>query len=168
MSEKIAVYTGSFDPVTLGHVNVIERASKIMGKLVVGVGVNVEKKSLFSPEERMQLLREVTKNCDNVEIKTFSGLAVDFVNECGSRIMIRGVRPLTDIAGEFTMLMANRQLDPSIETLFLMADEEYAHVSSTLIKQITPIANAEKLARFVPEAIIPLLRKKIADLSSPS
>lgn len=161
MSDKIAVYTGSFDPVTLGHLNVIQRATRIMDRLIIGIGINVEKKSLFTTEERMELLHEVTSDLPNVEIRTFTGLAVDFVNECGSKIMIRGVRPLTDIAGEFTMLMANRQLDPSIETLFLMADEEYAHVSSTLIKQITPIADDEKLARFVPKEIIPLLRSKI-------
>lgn len=162
MSERIAVYTGSFDPVTLGHLNVIQRAAQIMDRLVIGIGVNVEKQSLFSPEERLELLKEVTSGLDNVEIKTFSGLAVDFVKACDSRIMIRGVRPLTDIAGEFTMLMANRQLDPEVETIFLMADEEYAHVSSTLIKQITPIADDEKLSRFVPREIIPLLRAKLA------
>lgn len=161
MSERIAVYTGSFDPVTLGHLNVIQRAAQIMDRLVIGIGINVEKKSLFSTDERKELLHEVTKDIENIEIRTFSGLAVDFVRECQSRIMIRGVRPLTDIAGEFTMLMANRQLDPEVETIFLMADEEYAHVSSTLIKQITPIADDEKLARFVPKKIIPLLRSKI-------
>ena len=160
MTGKTAVYTGSFDPVTLGHLNVIQRAAQIVDHLVVGVGVNVEKKSLFTPRERMDLLVKVTKNLPNVEIKTFSDLAVDFVRQCGSRIMIRGVRPLTDIAGEFTMLMANRQLDPNIETLFLMADEEYAHISSALLKQITPVADDEKLARFVPKEIIPVLRSK--------
>ena len=154
------MYTGSFDPVTLGHLNVIQRASQIVDHLIVGVGVNVEKKSLFTPQERLDLLEMVTKNLSNVEIKTFSDLAVDFVRQCGSRVMIRGVRPLTDIAGEFTMLMANRQLDPTIETIFLMADEEYAHVSSALLKQITPVADDEKLARFVPREIISVLRNK--------
>ncbi|MFT5523601.1 MAG: pantetheine-phosphate adenylyltransferase, partial [Pirellulaceae bacterium] len=95
------------------------------------------------------------------EVRSFSGLAVDFVRQCGTRVMIRGVRPLTDIAGEFTMMMANRKLDPDIETVFLMADEEFAHVSSTLIKQITPLADDEKLARFIPREIIPLLRAKM-------
>lgn len=161
MSEKTAVYTGSFDPVTLGHLNVIERAARIMDRLVIGIGVNVEKSSLFSLDERIELIRIVTRDIHNVEVRSFSGLAVDFVRQCQARIMIRGVRPLTDIAAEFTMLMANRQLDPEIETLFLMADEEYAHVSSTLIKQITPIADDQKLARFVPAAIIPKLREKI-------
>ena len=157
---RVAVYTGSFDPVTLGHVNVIERSSRLVDTLIIGVGVNPEKASLFSTEERIDLIRRSTRHVPNVEVKTFSGLAVDFVRKVGARVMIRGVRPLTDIAAEFTMLMANRQLDHEIETVFLMADEEFAHISSTLLKQITPLASDEKLARFVPEAVIPKLREK--------
>ena len=157
---RVAVYTGSFDPVTLGHVNVIERASKLVDTLIVGVGVNPEKASLFSTEERVDLIQKSTQHVPNVEVKTFSGLAVDFVREVSARVMIRGVRPLTDIAAEFTMLMANRQLDHEVETVFLMADEEFAHISSTLLKQITPLASDEKLARFVPKVVIPKLREK--------
>jgi len=160
---RVAVYTGSFDPVTLGHVNVIERSSRLVDTLVVGVGVNPEKAALFSTEERVELIRASTQHIDNIEVKTFDGLAVDFVREVGARVMIRGVRPLTDIAAEFTMMMANRQLDPSIETIFLMADEEFTHISSTLLKQITPLAGDEKLARFVPSEVIPKLREKLAD-----
>lgn len=159
---RIAVYTGSFDPVTLGHLNVIERSSRMFERLIVGIGINVEKTPLFSPEERVELVRSVSADFDNVEVKTFSGLAVQFVRECQARVMIRGVRPLTDIAGEFTMMMANRHLDPDIETVFLMADEEFAHVSSSLIKQITPLSNDEMLAKFVPEKIIPALRSKLS------
>jgi len=160
---RIAVYTGSFDPVTLGHLNVIERASKLFDKLVIGVGINTEKKSLFSPEERTELLKDVVDGFDNVRVETFSGLAVSFVKECGSNVMVRGVRPLTDIAGEFTMLMANRQLDSEIETVFLMADEHYSHVSSSLIKQIVLLSNDAMLARFVPAKIISRLRSKMAE-----
>ena len=164
MSEnpRVAVYTGSFDPVTLGHTNVIQRASKLFDELVVGVGINADKRPMFSPEERVELLEEVTAHLPNVRVETFSGLAVAFVRECNSRVMVRGVRPLTDIAGEFTMLMANRQLDQDIETVFLMADETYSHVSSTLIKQIVPLSNDEMLARFVPQEIIPKLREKMS------
>ena len=158
---RIAVYTGSFDPITLGHLSVIGRSCRLLDKLVVGVGVNVDKPSLFTPEERVDLVLRVTRSYPNVEVKTFSGLAVDFVRACGAHVMIRGVRPLTDIASEFTMMMANRHLDPDIETIFLMADEEFAHVSSSLIKQITPLASDEKLARFVPREIIVELRKRI-------
>jgi pantetheine-phosphate adenylyltransferase len=160
---RTAVYTGSFDPVTLGHLNVIDRASRLVDELVVGVGINSDKKALFSPEERVELLESVLGNFENVRVATFSGLAVSFVRECNSRVMVRGVRPLTDIAGEFTMLMANRQLDPDIEAIFLMADEDYAHVSSSLIKQIVPLSNDATLARFVPREIIQPLRKKLAD-----
>ena len=159
---RVAVYTGSFDPITLGHLNVIERASRLVDRLVVGIGMNTEKPPLFSPGERADLVSKATAHLKNVEVRTFANLAVEFVRECGSRVMIRGVRPMTDLAGEFTMMMANRHLDPGIETVFLMADEEYAHVSSSLIKQITPLADDDMLARFVPRPIIPALRAKIA------
>ncbi len=135
-SSRVAVYTGSFDPVTLGHLNVIERAAELFDRLVIGVGINTEKRPLFTPQERVELLQSVVSGMPNVEVQTFDGLAVQFVRQCGARVMVRGVRPLTDIAGEFTMLMANRQLDSDVETVFLMADEHYAHVSSSLIKQI--------------------------------
>lgn len=158
---RIAVYTGSFDPITLGHLNVIERASRLVDKLVIGIGMNVEKKELFTLDERIDFVRRVVRHLGNVDVRAFDGLAVAFVRQCQARVMIRGVRPLTDIAGEFTMLMANRELDPDVETVFLMADEQYAHVSSSLIKQIMSLADDERLARFVPAAIIPDLRAKI-------
>ena len=160
---RIAVYTGSFDPITLGHLSVIHRSSRLVDKLFVGIGINLEKTPLFSPEERVELVKHAVQSLPNVEVKSFSGLAVSFVRECGARVMIRGVRPLTDLAVEFTMTMANRHLDPGIETVFLMADEEFSHVSSSLIKQITPLTSDEILARFVPREIIPLLRAKLAE-----
>ncbi|HJN12722.1 MAG TPA: pantetheine-phosphate adenylyltransferase [Pirellulaceae bacterium] len=157
---RLAVYTGSFDPITLGHLSVIERSCRLVDTLVIGVGINVEKTPMFSQEERVEMVKRATSHCTNVDVRTFSGLAVTFVRECGARVMIRGVRPLTDIAGEFTMMMANRQLDPDIETVFLMADEEFTHVSSSLIKQILPLSSDDKLARFVPQSVIPTLRAK--------
>lgn len=158
---RVAVYTGSFDPITLGHLNVIERAARLVDTLIVGIGVNTEKAALFSPEDRVALVTQATVDVKNVEVRAFAGLAVEFVRQCGSRVMVRGVRPLTDLAGEFTMMMANKHLDPGIETVFLMADEEFAHVSSSLLKQIAPLADDDMLARFVPQAIIPALRTKI-------
>lgn len=158
---KTAVYTGSFDPITLGHINVIERSCRLVDRLIIGIGINIEKTGLFDPDERMELVQRVTRHLENVEVKSFEGLAVNFVQKCGAKVMIRGVRPLTDIAAEFTMMMANRQLNDELETVFLMADGEYAHVSSTLIKQITPLADDDQLARFVPAAIIPDLRRKL-------
>ncbi len=137
-----------------------------MDTLIVGIGVNVEKQSLFTLDERLKLVRQVTVKWDNVQVQTFDGLAVKFVRECEARVMIRGVRPLTDIAGEFTVMMANRQLDPEIETVFLMADEEFSHVSSTLIKQIAEFSDDEMLVRFVPAEIIGQLRQKLSSADS--
>lgn len=162
LSHRIAVYTGSFDPITLGHLHVIERASKLFETLVIGIGINADKKPLFTTDERIELVRIVTQKVDNVRVETFDNLAVDFVRSLGASVMVRGIRPLTDIAGEFTMMMANHQLDPAIETVFLMADERFAHVSSSLLKQIAAIsADDEHLAKFVPREIIPHLRTKL-------
>jgi pantetheine-phosphate adenylyltransferase len=159
---RIAVYTGSFDPITLGHLNIIERASTLVDKLIVGIGVNAGKDPMFSPDERVDLVKRVTRRFDNVEVQKFSGLAVNFVRQCGARVMIRGVRPLTDLEAELTMTLANRQLDPGIETVVLMADKEFSHVSSTLIKQIAPLARDEELAHFVPPEVIAELRRRLA------
>jgi pantetheine-phosphate adenylyltransferase len=156
-----AVYTGSFDPISLGHLNVIDRSSRLVDELIVGVGQNLDKQPLFSAEERVELIRDTTSHLPNVVVKLFDGLAVRFVREQGARVIVRGIRTLSDIEGEFTMTLANRKLDPGIETVFLMADEEYSHVSSSLIKQITPLANDEELARFVPRAIIGKLRARL-------
>ncbi len=158
---RIAVYTGSFDPITLGHLNVIERSSRLVDKLIVGIGVNIEKQSLFTPDERLELVRRSIAHLDNVEVRTFSNLAVNFVRDCGARVLLRGVRSLGDIETEFTMTMANRQLDPGVETVFLMADEQYSHVSSSLIKQIAAMAGDEELARFVPRVVVAAIRQKM-------
>lgn len=162
MCSRRAVYTGSFDPISLGHLNVIERSSRLVDELIVGVGINIEKQSLFSEKERVALLSRVTNHLPNVKVKTFAGLAVQFVRDCDARVIIRGVRSLTDMEAEFTMTLANRKLDPEVETVFLMADDEFSHVSSSLIKQITPLAGDEELARFVPREIVADLRKKLA------
>jgi pantetheine-phosphate adenylyltransferase len=158
---RVAVYTGSFDPITLGHLNVIERSSRLVDRLIVGIGVNIEKQSLFTPEERVELVRSSTKHLKNVEVKDFSGLAVDFCRQCGARVLLRGVRSLGDIESEFTMIMANRKLDPGIETVLLMADEGFSHVSSSLIKQIASMAGDEELGRFVPKEVVAAIRRKM-------
>jgi len=158
---RLAVYTGSFDPITLGHLNVIERASALVAQLIVGIGINAGKDPLFTPDERVEHVQRTTAHLGNVQVRQFSGLAVGFVRECGARVMIRGVRPLTDLEAELTMILANRQLDPEIETIVLMADNEFAHVSSTLIKQIAPLASDAVLGKFVPPEVIPALRQKL-------
>ncbi len=164
MSPKVkAVYTGSFDPVTLGHLDIIHRAAELFDSLVVGVGINKDKHPLFTPEQRVDLVRRVTGHIPGLEVATFDGLAVDFVRQVQARVMVRGIRPLTDIAGEFTMMMANRQLDRGIETVFLMADEQYVHISSSLLKQIASMSDDdERLAKFVPREIIADVRRQMA------
>lgn len=158
-----AVYTGSFDPVTLGHLDIIQRAGKLFSSLVIGIGINKDKRPLFSPDQRVELIRRVTPDMPHLEIATFDGLAVDFVRQVNAKVMVRGIRPLTDIAGEFTMMMANRQLDRGIETVFLMADEQYVHISSSLLKQIAGMSDDDdRLAKFVPREIIPDIRKQMS------
>ncbi len=161
LSPRVAVYPGSFDPITLGHLDVMERASRLFDRLIVGVGVNVEKETLFTPEERQRMIHEATDHLANVEIRTFHGLAVAFVKQCGARVMVRGVRPITDIAAELTMMMANRRLAPEVETLFMIADGELAHVSSSLIKQIASVASDEELARFLPPNVVHAVRARL-------
>ncbi len=163
LSPRVAVYPGSFDPITLGHLNVMERAGRLFDRLIVGIGVNTEKPAMFAPEERAELIRATTTHLKNLEIHTFSGLAVEFVRQCGAQIMVRGVRPITDIQAELTMMMANRRLAPDLETLFMVADGELAHVSSSLIKQIAPLAGEEELSRFLPANVVTAVRAKLAD-----
>jgi len=160
-SRRIAVYAGSFDPITLGHLDVMKRASRLFDKLIVGIGINIEKVPLFGAEERQELIREATLDLENIEIRMFRGLAVEFGKECGARVMIRGVRPITDIAAELTMMMGNRRLAPDVETLFMIADGDLAHVSSSLIKQIAPLADDRALARFLPPGAVRAVRAKV-------
>ena len=161
LTPRVAVYPGSFDPITLGHLNVMDRASRLFDRLVIGVGINIEKQCMFSPDERVELIRLATRGIQNLEIRTFKGLAVDFVRECGSSVMVRGVRPITDIAAELTMMMANRRMAPDVETLFMIADGELAHVSSSLIKQIASVASDRELERFLPADVVQAVQAKM-------
>lgn len=150
-SLRRAVYTGVFDPIHLGHVDVIHRGCRIVDELIVGVGINPDKAPFFTLEERVELVQKVTKHYPNVIVKPFTGLAVRFVREVGARIMIRGLRTLSDMEYEFTMSLMNLNLDPEIETVFLMAKEEYSHVSSTLLRQIATLEG--DLNKFLPSEI---------------
>lgn len=161
---RIAVYTGVFDPVHLGHVDVIRRGSRLFDHLVVGAGINPDKAPFFSEIERVQLLRQVSTPFENVEIRPFTGLAVRFVREVGARIMLRGLRTLSDMEYEFTMSLTNLALDPQIETVFLMAKEEYSHISSTLIKQIATFHG--ELHKFVPPEVREALEARARERES--
>jgi pantetheine-phosphate adenylyltransferase len=159
-----AVYLGSFDPVTLGHMDIISRGARVFDHLTVGIGTNLDKSPLFTQDERLALLTEVLRPLTNVTVKCFSGLAVNFARECGAAVMVRGVRTLTDIETEFTMTLANRALAPELETVFLMASEKYSHISSSLIKQVALLGNdatSEHLRSFLPPQVIgPVLAKR--------
>jgi pantetheine-phosphate adenylyltransferase len=154
----IAVYTGVFDPIHLGHLDVIRRGSKIFSRLVIGVGINPEKSPLFTMEERVQLVRRVVSPFSNVDVRPFSGLAVQFVREMGARIILRGLRTTSDMEDEFTMSLTNRALDQEIETVFLMAKETYSHISGTLLRQIADLGG--ELEKFVPAEIRPALEAR--------
>ena len=158
-----AVYVGSFDPATLGHIDILKRTRDLFASVTVGVGINPEKTPLFTPSERVELIREIARDWPNVTVESFEGLTVDYVRRCGARVLVRGVRTVSDIEHESVLTLANRTLAPEIETVFLMASERYAHISSTLIKQIATMggeAVSDQLSEFVPtEVVSPLLAK---------
>lgn len=151
LSPRVAVYTGTFDPVHLGHLDVIQRGCRLFDRLIVGVGINPDKATVFDIDERVNLLKTVTGEFNNVEIAPFTGLAVGFVRQAGARIMLRGLRTLSDMEYEFTMSLMNLHLDPGIETVFLMAKEEFSHVSSSLLRQIATLGG--DLTKFLPEPV---------------
>jgi pantetheine-phosphate adenylyltransferase len=151
LSPRVAVYTGTFDPVHLGHLDLIARCSRLFDRLIVGVGINPDKATLFTIDERVQLLGSVTGGYGNVEIRPFTGLAVQFVRQVGAALMVRGLRTLSDMEYEFTMSLMNLNLDPGIETVFLMAKEEFSHVSSSLLRQIAALGG--NLSKFLPDPV---------------
>jgi pantetheine-phosphate adenylyltransferase len=163
LDPRRAVYVGSFDPLTLGHQDLIVRGSRLFEHLTVGIGINPDKAPLFTSEERLAMTRRVVDPLPNVEVRCFEGLAVEFTRDAGAGVLLRGLRTLTDVDAEFTMTLANRALDPEIETVFLMASERFSHISSTLIKQIAKMGTAgagSQLREFVPEDVVePLIAK---------
>ena len=158
-----AVYAGSFDPLTLGHLDIVQRASELFERVTIGVGSNPDKRPLFTPEERLELIRQSITGLKNVDAEGFAGLTVDFLRHCGAAVLVRGMRTLSDIENEFSLTLANRALAPEIETVFLMASEKYTHISSTLIKQVANLgtdSTIQQLKSFVPATVIePLLQK---------
>lgn len=158
-----AVYAGSFDPMTLGHLDIAERTSHIFQKVTIAIGINPDKLPLFSPDERLEMARVELAHLPNVQVACFSGLTVDFLREVKAGVLVRGVRTLSDIESEFTMTLANHAIEPSVETIFFMASEQYTHISSSLIKQIAKMARDDvqsKLAAFVPPFVAGQLLRK--------
>lgn len=147
-----AIYPGSFDPVTLGHIDVITRASKIFDEIIVGVLINSSKTPLFSIDERVNMLKEVCGGLENVRIISFDGFSVDFAKEQNANVIIRGLRAITDFEYELQMAQTNRVLNPQIDTLFLTTSIDYSYLSSSIVKEVASLGG--DISRFVPETII--------------
>jgi pantetheine-phosphate adenylyltransferase len=153
-----AIYPGSFDPVTNGHLDVIERARKLFDEVIVAVANNDEKQPLFSLEERLGLLRETAGKIDNVRIAQFKGLLVEFARAEDAGAVIRGLRAVSDFEFEFQMALMNRKLDAAVETIFLMPKEEYTYLSSRIVKEIARLGG--DVSSFVPRCVAKALRRK--------
>ncbi|MCR1838787.1 pantetheine-phosphate adenylyltransferase [Murimonas intestini] len=154
-----AVYPGSFDPVTFGHLDVIARSAALVDELVVGVLVNNVKTPLFSVEERVNILLEVTKDIPNVRVESFSGLSVDFAKQRGAKFIVRGLRAITDFDYELQMSQTNRILNPEIDTIFLTTSLEYAYLSSTTVKEVASYGG--DISEFVPGIVVDKIYNKI-------
>jgi pantetheine-phosphate adenylyltransferase len=153
-----AIYPGSFDPVTNGHLDVIERGRKLFDEVIVAVANNDEKQPLFSLEERLALLRETAGKMDNVQIAEFSGLLVEFARAENAGAVIRGLRAVSDFEFEFQMALMNRKLDAAVETIFLMPKEEYTYLSSRIVKEIARLGG--DVSSFVPGGVAKALKRK--------
>lgn len=156
-----AIYPGSFDPVTYGHLDIIRRSCKIVDDLIVGVLNNKAKMPLFSVEERVKMLEDVTKEFGNVRIVPFDGLLVDFASRMEAGLVIRGLRAITDFEYELQMSQTNHKLEPNVETMFLTTGIEYSYLSSTTVREIAAFGG--DLSQFVPEAVAEELKKKMND-----
>lgn len=155
-----AIYAGTFDPMTLGHLDVIERAAKTVDELIVGVAAVTGKNTLFDQDERVAMVREVLGERDDVIVEPFHGLLVDYAAERDAAILIRGLRAFSDFEYEFQMALTNRRLAPDLETLFLMPKQDYSFVSSSNVKQIASLGG--KVSEFVPASVEEALRRKYA------
>jgi pantetheine-phosphate adenylyltransferase len=159
MGRVLAIYPGSFDPVTNGHLDLIERGSKIFMRLVVAVLRNAEKAPMFTLAERMEMLRESTRGYPNVEVDSFDGLLVDYAQRLGARVLLRGIRAVSDYEYELQMAMMNRRLQPDLETVFMLPAEAYSYVSARLVREIAQLGGS--VSGLVPAAVEQRLRDKV-------
>jgi pantetheine-phosphate adenylyltransferase len=159
MKKVLAIYPGSFDPVTNGHLDLIERGAKIFDRLTVGLLRNFDKDPLFSLDERVEMLREVTRPWPNVEVDVFSGLLVEYARLRGANVILRGIRAVSDYEYELQMALMNRKLNPSLETVFMMPALSYSYLSSRLVREIAQLGGP--IAGLVPPAVEERLRAKV-------
>ena len=160
----LAVYPGSFDPLTNGHVDIISRGARLFDSIVVAVLVNIEKAPLFTADERVEIARAVFKGQPNVEVDTFDGLLVDYVERRGAQVIVRGLRAVSDFEFEFQMALMNQRLNQRIETVFMMPAEKYTYISSRLIKEVFSLGG--EVRGLVPDTVETWLREKRAALSA--
>lgn len=160
MTKRIAICAGSFDPPTLGHLNIIERGLKIFDHLIVAVAINTSKHPLLSVDERVSLLKELLKNNNNIEVTSFSGLLVEHANKINCRILLRGIRNMSDYEYESQMALANKALHPELETIFMMTEGKFSHLSSSFIREIITFGGNCK--NMIHPLVEKLLKKKLS------
>jgi pantetheine-phosphate adenylyltransferase len=154
-----AIYPGSFDPMTFGHIDIIERSARLFDNVIVAILINAQKAPLFSVDERIDIMREILKpRFQHVEVAVFHGLLVDYAKERNAQVIVRGIRAVTDYEYEFQMALMNRRLDPSIETVFMMPAEQYSYLSSRLVKEIAELGGS--VAGLVPEIVEQRLKQR--------
>lgn len=156
---KRAVYPGSFDPVTYGHLDIIRRSAALVDELIVGVLQNNNKKPLFSSQERVKILLEATKDMSNVRVEAFTGLSIDFVRKCNAQFLVRGLRAITDFDYELQMAQTNRIMAPDIDTIFLTTSLQYAYLSSSTVKEVAYYGG--DISKFVPPGVVRAILAKM-------
>ncbi|MFB3147997.1 MAG: pantetheine-phosphate adenylyltransferase [Thermodesulfobacteriota bacterium] len=156
---KIAIYPGSFDPFTYGHQNIIERSVKVFDQIIVAVAHNTSKKTIFTVEERVEILNEVFKNRDDVKVDYFEGLLVEYIKKMGTNVVLRGMRTVSDFEFEMQMALANKTLSSELETVFMVTDSEFSHISSSVIKEVVSLNGSA--SHMVPEIVEKKLREKL-------
>ena len=159
---KIAIYPGSFDPITSGHLNIIRRAADIFDKLIVCVMVNSTKSPLFTQEERVQMIKDVTCNIPNVEVDSSCDLLAEYARQKGSCVIVKGLRAGSDFENEVSMAIINHKINPGLDTMFLTAEHQYMYLSSSTVKELA--GYDVDLSEFLPEQIIPVFKQRIADV----
>ena len=159
---KVAIYPGSFDPITSGHLNIIRRAANIFDKLIVCVMVNAGKSPLFSQEERVDLIKQVVADIPNVEVDASDGLLAEYAKRRGSCVIVKGLRAGSDFENEFQMALINHKINPSLDTMFLTAEHQYMYLSSSTVKELG--SYDVDLSDFLPTQIIPIFKQRIADI----